>query len=62
MIFQRFIVLTHGLLNIGDAPDCLGYVWVIRAEDFQLDIEALLLHGQGFLCLTLIIEHISDAA
>ena len=40
----------------------LGCIWVVRAEDFQFDIEGLLVHCQGLIWLTLFVEHVSDAA
>ena len=41
---------------------CVGHMRVVWAEDLQLDIERLLVHGQGLLWLTLLVEHVSDAA
>ena len=40
----------------------VGHMRVVWAEDLQLDIERLLVHGQGLLWLTLLVEHVSDAA
>ena len=39
-----------------------GHVQVVRAKDLDLDVEGLLMHGQGFLWLSLVFEHVSDAA
>ena len=62
MILQSFLIITQAVINEPHVATSSNHVQVIRAEDFQPDIEALLVHGQGFLWLTLTIEHIADAA
>ena len=53
-------VLSNGVGGI--LAFCVSHNQVIRAEDLQFNIKGLMVHGQGFRWLTLIVEHVSNAA
>ena len=63
------MVLVEGLLKLPlllkhtcDIHLRLGRLQVVGAKDLQVDIKGLLVHRQGFLWLTLVKQHVSDAA
>ena len=67
--WQCLMVLVEGLLKLPllskhscNIHLCHGQFQVVRAIDFQHEIEGLLVHCQGFLWLTLLVEHDSNAA